>query len=43
MLMIFDILFDLYEGGNLLVRTTAAARLNLPKFDEICKKQLRDP
>ena len=26
------------RGGNLLVRTTVAARLNLPKFDEICKK-----
>ena len=26
------------RGGNLLVRTTAAARLNLPKFNEICKK-----
>ena len=25
-------------GGNLLVRTTVAARLNLSKFDEICKK-----
>ena len=26
------------RGGNLLVRTTVAARLNLPEFDEICKK-----